>query len=104
MASSLQQVTYIVDQLQPAGCISYKKMFGEYGIYCDGIYFACVCDNNFYVKITPGVQALLPMAVTQPPYPGAKPMFLIEQLEDLPLLTKITQLTCGFLATGKTKK
>ena len=40
MASKIEFVEFIVDQLQEAGLITYKKMFGEYGIYCDGKIFA----------------------------------------------------------------
>ena len=36
MASSIDFVQYIVDQCSGAGDIAAKKMFGDYGIYCDG--------------------------------------------------------------------
>jgi len=52
MASSLEFVTFVSEQLSDAGNITYKKMFGEYGFYCDEKYFACVCDNQLFVKIT----------------------------------------------------
>ena len=35
MASNTDFVQYIVDQCSGAGEIIAKKMFGDYGIYCD---------------------------------------------------------------------
>lgn len=46
MASSPDVVEYICFQLRHAGDISFKKMFGEYGLYCDRKYFGLVCDNQ----------------------------------------------------------
>ena len=34
MASSLEYVQYVAAQLSGAGAISYKKLFGEYGLWC----------------------------------------------------------------------
>ena len=36
MSSRLDFVQYVADQCSGAGEITFKKMFGEYGIYCDG--------------------------------------------------------------------
>ena len=52
MASSESFVSFVADQISDAGIIRFRKMFGEYGIYVNGIYCATVCDNRFFVKIT----------------------------------------------------
>ena len=52
MASKVEFVEFVVDQLQEAGTITYKKMFGEYGLYCNGKIFSLICDDQFFVKIT----------------------------------------------------
>jgi TfoX/Sxy family transcriptional regulator of competence genes len=36
--------------MKDAGAISYRYMFGEYAIYCDGKVVALVCDNQLFVK------------------------------------------------------
>ena len=36
MASNVDFVQYIADQCSEAGEIVTKKMFGDYGIYCEG--------------------------------------------------------------------
>jgi TfoX/Sxy family transcriptional regulator of competence genes len=43
---------YICEQIAEAGNISYKKMFGEYAVYCDEKVVAFVCDNQLFVKPT----------------------------------------------------
>ena len=48
MASSPELVQYIADQLSPCGTITFKKMFGEYGLYLNGKMFASVCDELAY--------------------------------------------------------
>ena len=52
MASNPDFVQYIADQCAGAGEITVKKMFGDYGIYCDGVIFGLICDNRFYLKPT----------------------------------------------------
>jgi hypothetical protein len=36
MASDFGYIEYLCDQLQGAGTITYRKMFGEYALYCEG--------------------------------------------------------------------
>ena len=36
MASDLTFVEYVCDQMSAAGTITFRKMFGEYAIYCEG--------------------------------------------------------------------
>ena len=54
MASSQAFIEYLQEQLTGCGAgeIYCRKMFGEYGIYCDGVFFGLVCDDQFFVKIT----------------------------------------------------
>ena len=42
MASSEEFVQYVVGQLDEAGCIIYKKLFGEYGLQYEGKFFGTV--------------------------------------------------------------
>lgn len=104
MASSKEFVQYVAEQFDDAGTITYKKMFGEYGIYCDGKFFASVCDNQLFVKITDQGQEVLPNPETASPYAGAKPCFLITELEDKELLCRLAAATCRALPQPKPKK
>lgn len=94
MATSLDFAEYIQEKLSGAGEIRIKKMFGEYGIYCNEQYFAVICDNQLLIKITEAGKKVIPNCPTAPPYDGAKPMFLIEDLENRELLEKLTLVTC----------
>ena len=83
MASEQATVDYICGQMAGAGRISARKMFGEYGVYCDGIIVGLVCENQLFLKPVPAVLALMPDATLTPAYPGGKPQVLVDAgLED----------------------
>lgn len=104
MSSELEFVEYVAEQCRGAGEITYKKMFGEYGLYCNGKIFALVCDNQFFVKITDEVKALYPQLPEKPPYEGAKNYFLVEDVDDREFLTELVTATCAALPEPKPKK
>ena len=95
MASSQNIVDFILDQISGAGDVSARKMFGEYGVYCDGKMVALVCDDQLFVKPTEGGRASLETVTEASPYPGAQPCFLIsaELLEDREGLTELIKIT-----------
>lgn len=104
MASNIEFVQYAADQLRDAGTITFRKMFGEYGLYCDGKIFALVCENQLFVKITEAGRRVAPDLKTAPPYEGAKPYFLVEDIDDRQFLTDLVAATCGELPPPKPKK
>lgn len=104
MASKPEFVEYVADQLRDAGAITYRKMFGEYGLYCDGKIFALVCDNQLFVKITEAGRRAALNLKTAPPYERAKPYFLVEDIDDQKFLTDFVTATCGELPPPKPKK
>ncbi|MCO6189786.1 competence protein TfoX [Akkermansia muciniphila] len=109
MASSPDVVEYICFQLRHAGDISFRKMFGDYGLYCGRTFFGLVCDNRLYVKITgPGLK-MFPQQEQGCPYPGARPHFLVTELDDDRALSSLVRETCSVLAApavpeGRKKK
>ena len=87
MASDISFVEFIVDQIQNAGKITYRKMFGEYAIYNDTKVIGLICNNQFFLKPTEGGRSFIGDVIEAPPYPGAKLHFLIEdKVEDRELL------------------
>ena len=104
MASRPEFVQYVADQLTGAGEITYRKMFGEYGLYCDGKIFALICNDQFFVKITEAGKSLAPELETAPPYEGSKPHFLMEDVDDKEFLTKFVIETCKELPMPKPRK
>ena len=103
MASSLSYVEFLMEQLSGAGTITFRRMFGEYGLYCDGKYFACVCDDRLLVKITPAGEALLPDCPRGVPYEGGGEM-LLPDVEDRETLTALTRAICAALPEKKPRK
>jgi DNA transformation protein len=105
MASDQNFVEYIRDQINGAGQVSFKKMFGEYAIYCNEKVVALVCDNQLFVKPTDAGRSMIGIIQEAPPYSGAKPHFLMgEQLDDRHWMTNLIQLTASELPAPKPKK
>ncbi|PCE30696.1 TfoX/Sxy family protein [Burkholderia ubonensis] len=106
MASSQSTVDFIVEQIAAAGAVSARKMFGEYGIYCDGKMVALVCDDQLFVKPTPDGKAFLGECDEGPPYPGAKPCFVIsgERWDEHEWLSRLIQITAAQLPPPKPRK
>ena len=104
MASHPDFVNFVADQLREAGTIRSRKMFGEYGLYCDGVFFAVICDDQFFVKITPEGQAAFPNLPKAPPYEGARDSFLVEDVEDREQMTALVRITCEALNARSQKK
>lgn len=105
MASTSEFVDYVCDQISLGGEISYKKMFGEYGIYCDGKIIGLICNNQFYLKKTKfGEEELGADVEEAPPYTGAKPQYVIESLDDKEFLGELIKGTTEELPMPKPKK
>lgn len=109
MASKQSTVDFILEQMKDAGTVHAKKMFGEYGLYCDGKIVALVCDDQLFVKPTDAGRAFIGDAAMAPPYPGAKPYFLIsdavwEDPEWLSTLIQISAAELPFPVKKRTKK
>ena len=104
MASNADFVQYIVDQCAGAGEITVKKMFGDYGIYCDGKIFGLICDDRFYLKPTETGRAILRKEELRPPYDGAKDYFYIADVDDHDYLSSLFRETCMELSLPKPKK
>ena len=104
MASDQKFVDFIIEQIDIQE-LSYKKMFGEYGVYFDDKIVALICDNKLFVKPTTAGRSFIKDVTEAPPYPGAKASFLIEeQLEDRAWLKELIYLTAQELPPPKPKK
>jgi len=105
MASTKDFLNFVVDQIEDAGEITYRHMFGEYGVFSDRKIFALVCDNKLFIKPTEGGRAFIKDVVEAPPYPGAKLSFLIEdKLEDKEWLSNLVKIKLKELPEPKPKK
>ncbi len=104
MSSKFSFVQFITDQIQSAGQIRFRKMFGEYAIYCNNKVIGLVCDNQLYIKPTEGGKQFIGNTIEIAPYPGARPYFLIQdKLEDVDWLSELVRITCNELACPEPK-
>ena len=104
MASHQDFVDYVAEQLREAGSIRSRKMFGEYRLFCDGVFFAVICDDQLFIKITPAGEAAFPHLPKAPPYEGAGDYIWVEDVDDRERLTALVQITCDGLRQQPTKK
>ena len=82
MATTDEYRDYILEQFHLAPDISARKMMGEYVLYCRGKVLGGLYDNRLMV---------MPGAPETPPYPGARPMLEVEQVEDPAFLCRLAE-------------
>lgn len=90
MASTVDYRDFILEQLsnlQPK-C---RHMIGEFLIYVNGIYFGGIFDNRFLVKVT-DTNGGFDLKKTLP-YENAKPMYLVENVDDREYLENLVLTT-----------
>ncbi|MGN0641151.1 MAG: TfoX/Sxy family protein [Oscillospiraceae bacterium] len=104
MATSKDFLNYVLEQLAGLDEITYRMMMGEYIIYYKGKIAAELCDNRFLVKPVDAAVKYIPNAVYEPPYEGAKPMILVENLDDREYLTGLFEAIYPELPAPKPKK
>lgn len=104
MASNQDFVQYVADQCAGAGDITVRKMFGDYGIYCNGKIYGLICDDRFYLKPTEAGRRLLRTVDLRPPYEGAKDYFYIADVDDRDYLSLLVSETCKELPEPKLKR
>jgi TfoX/Sxy family transcriptional regulator of competence genes len=105
MATDASFMEFLADQMAAAGDITFRKMFGEYALYCNGQVVALVCDNQLFIKPTPAGRAHIGSVTEAPPYPGAKMYFLIEDaFEDRDWIAGLVRATARDLPPPGAKK
>lgn len=82
MATDRDFVDYVAEQAQLGSALSFRKMFGEYGVYLDGKVIAFICDNSLFVKPTKATEGITRALPKRPPYPQAKPYPVADELLD----------------------
>ena len=101
MASTKGYLDYILEQLSQVEGVTYRAMMGEYILYCRGRVFGGIYDDRLLVKPTPAAVAMLPDAPREQPYPGAKELLLVEDIEDREALNALVEAMWPELPAGK---
>ena len=89
MPSSREYLDYVLEQLSGLEEITFRPMMGEYLLYYRGKLMGGVYDNRLLVKPAAAARALMPAAPEEIPYEGAKPMLLVEDMENPVLLSAL---------------
>lgn len=84
--------------------LTFRPMMGEYLIYYKGKHVGDVCDNRLLLKPVDSVKKLLPDADLQPPYKGAKPLVLVENIDDVEFLQTVFEAMFNELPEPKPKR
>lgn len=104
MATTKDYLNFILEQLSLLDGITQKQMMGEYIIYHHGKIAAYLCDNRLLVKPVKSAVRLMPNAIYEPPYEGAKDMLLVENVDDRELLKTLFEAMYEELPEPKKKK
>ncbi|MBQ8584648.1 MAG: TfoX/Sxy family protein [Butyricicoccus sp.] len=104
MASSKEYLAFILEQLSEVDEITYRAMMGEYILYYRGRVFGNICDDRFLVKPVNAAKQLMPDASFELPYEGAKPMLLVDNIDDKAFLKVLVEAMYDELPAPKVKK
>lgn len=99
MATSKEYKDFILEQLNILDNITYKAMMGEYLLYYNSILFGGIYDNRLLVKIVNSNKKY--NMQEQIPYKSAKPMYLVDDIDNKEKLKEIVIETCKDLPSKK---
>lgn len=87
MATTKDYKDFILEQLNLLDNITYKSMMNEYLLYYHEILFGGIYDNRLLVKMVENNKKYnMQKAI---PYAGAKPMFLVDDVDNQDTLKNI---------------
>lgn len=104
MASSKEYLNFILEQLSELDGITYRAMMGEYIIYFRSKIIGGIYDDRFLVKPTKSARELMPNAPLETPYDGAKPMLMVDNIEDKDFLAGLLNAVFDELPKAGSKR
>lgn len=91
MATSLEYIRYVLEQIDKKYAVRFKKMFGEYMIYANEKPILLVCDNCVFVKKLEALKDIMADSETGIPYEGAKEHYILD-FENEPLFKSVVEI------------
>ena len=92
MATTRDYRDFILEQLSLLDNITCKSMMGEYLLYYNGLLFGGIYDDRLLVKIVDGNKKYNMQESI--PYESAKPMYLVDDVDNQEVLRNIVLDTC----------
>ena len=103
MASSKEYLHFILEQLSDLEAVSYRSMMGEFILYYRGKIVGGIYDDRLLVKKTTSALKLMPAAICDLPYEGAKEMLLVDEVDSKAFFTKLFEAMYDELPLPKRK-
>jgi len=104
MSTSKEYLSFVLEQLSDVEGITCRQMMGEYILYMHGKIAAYVCDDRLLVKPVESAVRLMPNALFEPPYTGAKEMLLVENVDDRAFLKALFDAIYSELPAQKKRR
>ena len=104
MASSKEYLHFILEQLSDLDDVSYRPMMGEFILYYHGKIVGGIYDDRLLVKKTRSALELMPAAICELPYEGAKEMLLVDEVDSKAFLTELFEAMYDELPSPKAKR
>lgn len=104
MASTREYLDFILDQLSGLEDVSSRAMMGEYVIYYRGKVIGGIYDDRFLVKPVEAARVMMPGALMERPYEGAKEMLLADNVENREFLKELVEAMYPELPAPRRKK
>ena len=92
MATTKDYRDYILEQLNLLDNITCKSMMGEYLLYYNGVLFGGIYDDRLLVKIVDSNKKYNMQESI--PYESAKPMYLVDDVDNQETIRDIVLDTC----------
>jgi TfoX/Sxy family transcriptional regulator of competence genes len=102
MATDLEFIQYVCEQIRDTGRVRYRKMFGEYMAYVNDKPILLVCDNTVYVKQHECLAGLMRESEKGVPYTGAKEHYVVD-IDNRELCNEIIKLVESIVKVPKAK-
>ena len=99
MSTTKEYKNFILEQLSMLDNITYKSMMVEYLLYYDEILFGGIYDDRLLVKIVNSNKKY--NMKEEIPYEGAKPMYLVDVIDNKNMLKDIILDTYNDLKGNK---
>jgi DNA transformation protein len=78
MVASDSFVEFLREQLAPLGAITFRRMFGKTGVFCDALMFGMVTENTMYFRVDDDNRAKFEEAEAYPPLNYSKKGVIID--------------------------
>ena len=104
MASGKEYLHFILEQLSDLEAVSYRPMMGEFILYYRGKIIGGIYDDRLLVKKTRSALELMPAAICELPYEGAKEMLPVDEVDCKEFLTKLFEAMYDELPLPKQKR